>query len=299
MDESRIRDFWNSHPCGDSMVCGLDERGRDYDAFFTEYDDFRYRTEAHILPCLDAIDFRDSRVLEIGLGQGADSEQMIRRGAIWSGLDLTEESVARVRARLMVRQLPYQSIQQGSVLAIPHDDRSFDIVFSHGVLHHVPDVSVAQRELHRVLRPDGELIAMLYARWSLNYLVSIALVRRLGLMALYATGADPGGKIGQHLAAARSTGVWDYVRMRNFIHKNTDGPLNPYSKVYDARRVRADFADFELVRAYKRFMHAPPLPVRWLPLERLLGWHLWVHLRPRGGSSRGGGQDERGALEGQ
>jgi hypothetical protein len=27
-------------------------------------------------------------------------------------------------------------------------------------------------------------------------------------------------------------------------------------------------------------MHGPPLPVSWLPLGRLLGWHLWVHLRP-------------------
>jgi hypothetical protein len=28
-------------------------------------------------------------------------------------------------------------------------------------------------------------------------------------------------------------------------------------------------------------MHAPPLPVGRLPLARWLGWHLWVHLRPR------------------
>jgi hypothetical protein len=28
-------------------------------------------------------------------------------------------------------------------------------------------------------------------------------------------------------------------------------------------------------------MHAPPLPVGWLPLQRQLGWHLWVHLKPK------------------
>ena len=51
---------------------------------------------AHIPECLDRIDWQDKKVLEIGLGQGAESEQLIRRGARWSGLDLTEESVDRV-----------------------------------------------------------------------------------------------------------------------------------------------------------------------------------------------------------
>ena len=76
MTEQAIREFWDAHPCGDSLVEGL---GEDYEAFFQRYDAFRYRLERHILKRLDAIDFKDKRVLEIGLGQGADSEQMIRR----------------------------------------------------------------------------------------------------------------------------------------------------------------------------------------------------------------------------
>jgi Methyltransferase domain len=148
-------------------------------AFFRRYDKFRYVREGHILRRLDAIDFKDKRVLEIGLGQGADSEQIIRRGAVWSGIDLTTESIARVSKRLRLRQLPYQHLECASALALPFADNSFDIVFSHGVLHHIPDVKTAQREIARVLKPDGELIAMLYARRSLNYLVAIAVVRRL------------------------------------------------------------------------------------------------------------------------
>lgn len=280
MNESEIQNFWNQNPCGDMQVGGLQQRRGDYETFFTDYDSFRYRKEAHILRCLDNIDFKEKQVLEIGLGQGADSEQIIKRGAIWSGLDLTNESVARVKTRLSLRQLPHQSVKQGSVLQIPYDDRSFDIVFSHGVLHHVPDILAAQREVHRVLKPDGELIVMLYARWSLNYLISIGLVRRCGLLGLYLTNRDPGGIFGQHLANARAAGIWSYLHMDNFIHKNTDGPLNPYSKVYDLGMVRKDFPNFNVVHAYKQFMYAPPLPVRWLPFERILGWHLWVHMQP-------------------
>ena len=164
MNESEIQDFWNRYPCGDLQVGGLQQRRGDYEAFFTYYDNVRYRKEAHILRCLDNIDFKGKQVLEIGLGQGADSEQIIKRGAVWSGLELTTESVARVQTRFSLRELPHQSLKQGSVLQIPYDDKRFDIVFSHGVLHHVPDILAAQCEIHRVLKSDGELIVMLYAR---------------------------------------------------------------------------------------------------------------------------------------
>jgi SAM-dependent methyltransferase len=280
MDEPSIRSFWNSHPCGESFVGGAERYRQDYEAFFAEYDRFRYKKEAHILECLDQIDFKGKQVLEIGLGQGADSEQLIKRGAIWSGLDLTPESVDRVRTRFSLRGVSYEALRQGSVLDVPFPDKHFDIVFSHGVLHHVPEIHRAQRELHRVLKPGGELIVMLYARYSLNYLLSIAVVRRLGLLALYLSGAKPGGVYAQHLENARSIGLRKYLSLDTFTHRNTDGPLNPYAKVYDLSTVRADFPDFRIERSYKRFMHAPPLPVQGLPLERLLGWHLWVHLRP-------------------
>ena len=41
--------------------------------------------ENHIPACLDALGVSGKRVLEIGLGQGADSESLIRRGARSSG----------------------------------------------------------------------------------------------------------------------------------------------------------------------------------------------------------------------
>jgi SAM-dependent methyltransferase len=281
MNEAQVQAFWQAHPCGDQQVGGLDQAFHgDYEAFFQQYDAFRYGRESHIPGCLDGIDLSGVKLLEIGLGQGADSEQIIRRGACWSGLDLTAESVARVRTRLKLRQLPYDELKQGSALAIPYPDNAFDKVFSHGVLHHIPDIRLAEREIARVLMPGGELIMMVYAKWSFNYLVAIGLLRRLGLLALYGLHLDPGGIYGGHVAMARRTGLGKYLKMSTFIHHNTDGPGNPYSKVYGLREVRQDFPSFHIVRAYKRWMHAPPLPVSWLPLGRLLGWHLWVHLRP-------------------
>jgi SAM-dependent methyltransferase len=287
MDEQTVQDFWQDHACGDALVGGLRMRfGGDYEQFFSDYDQFRYAMESHLPACLDGLDLRGKRVLEIGLGQGADSESLIRRGAVWTGVDLTAESVDRVRTRLTLRDLPFADLRQGSVLDLPFDDGSFDLVFSHGVLHHVPEIRQAEREIHRVLRPGGELVIMMYARWSLNYLVSIALVRRAALLAAYPLAKagllkPGGGKLTAHLANSRKQGLARYLRLRQFTHYNTDGPANPYALVYDRRRIERDFPTFRVTRTYKRFMHAPPLPVHGLPGEKLLGWHLWAHLQPR------------------
>jgi glycosyltransferase involved in cell wall biosynthesis/SAM-dependent methyltransferase len=247
----------------------------------TEHDAFRYRRESYIPECLDGVKFAGNRVLEIGLGQGTESEQIIRRGGRWSGLDLTQASATRVRERLRLRNLPYDDLRVGSVLQIPYPDNSFDMVFTHGVLHHVPEILQAQAEIARVLRPGGELVMVVYAKWSLNYMLSISFLRRIGLAARVWLGLPGKGISAAHVKNAREEGLFPYLRMERFIHRSTDGPDNPYTKVYGMREVRDDFPGFSVTRAYKRFMHAPPLPVKWLPLQRMLGWHLWVHLTVR------------------
>ena len=280
--ESEIKIFWQTHPCGAELVGDLTDESRiEYEDFFRRYDDFRYAKERHILKNLDRIDFAGKRVLEIGLGQGTDAEQIVQHSGIYNGIDLTEESVKRVRMRFSLKNLPFKSIEQASALDLPLADNSFDIVFSHGVLHHIPEIEKGQSEIARVLRPGGKLVVMLYAKWSLNYLLSIFVLRRLGLAAMFAFGSKVGGIYGEHLANARKIGIGKYLAMSNFINVSTDGPFNPYSKVYGRSEIADDFPDFELVESHKEFMHAPPLPVGWLPLSGLLGWHLWATMRPR------------------
>src|SRR4051794_28269853 len=286
MNEADVQSFWNAHPCGDSIVGGLHhEFADDYEAFFSAYDSWRYKQEGHIVGCLDQVHWQGRDVLEIGLGQGAESEQLIRRGARWSGLDLTQESVDRVRARLELRGLPHADVRRGSALEIPWPDDSFDLVFSHGVLHHIPDITRAQQEIHRVLRPAGTLVAMLYARTSLNYQVSIRLLRRAALLAAYpfrrADVVRSSSLLRDHLDNAERVGLRRYLELESFTHRSTDGPHNPYAKVYSLTDVRHDFPDSRIVDAYQRYMHAPPLPVHGLPGQTRLGWHLWVTLEAR------------------
>ncbi len=281
--ESTIQEFWNSHPCGDAHIGGLDEAFEgDYRAFFNAYDSARYQLEAHIPACLDALALDGSRVLEVGLGQGAESEQLVRRGARWTGLDLTKEAVQRVQLRMQLHNLAYEGIRQGSVTAMPFDEDSFDVVFSHGVLHHVPDIEAAEKEIHRVLRPGGRLIVMLYARRSLNYQVSIRLVRRGALAAAWPLRHRlKSFLLAEHLRNAEREGLVSYLRLARFLHASTDGPSNPFSRVYGLADVERDFQSFQVVHSHKHFMHAPPLPVHGLPGGAYLGWHLWVEMTAR------------------
>jgi ubiquinone/menaquinone biosynthesis C-methylase UbiE len=42
--------------------------------------------------------------------------------------------------------------------SLPYDDEAFDLVVGHAVLHHIPDVELAMREVMRVLKPGGRFV---------------------------------------------------------------------------------------------------------------------------------------------
>ncbi len=285
-----IEQFWDANPCGETLV----DKRQDWKTFFTTYDAFRYRTEGHILKELDRLDLREKHILEIGIGQAADSEQIILRGGRWYGLDLTAEAVSRATTRFNLFGLPYEAVKQGSATEIPYADHTFDVVYSHGVLHHIPDIRQVSREIQRVLKPGGQLVAMLYHRNSLNYFLSISVIRRLLMLGLFLV-----SKIGLraairnplligHLRNAEEFGLVRYLRNPLFMIRNTDGPGNPYSKVYAPCEVEKDFAEFHIARTGIHFLNERHLPfLKLLPaswrdwLAARYGWHLWVIMTER------------------
>jgi len=286
--DNEIEGFWNQNPVGSNFV--EYQSGK---AFYEDYDRFRYRTEGHILDELDQIDFSDKSVLEIGLGQGADSMQIIKRGAIYYGIDLTEESVKRLKERFALYELPYKEVRKANAQTIPYGDNFFDIVYSHGVIHHSPEIKKIVSEIHRVLKPGGKAIIMLYHKNSFNYYISIGLLRRTGLILLLIfpflvklvskLTSESVERINGHRKNFKSLG-WKYFTMKEFLHKSTDGPDNIYSSVWNSNTSSKLFKEFDNIKFKIHFLNERHLlGVQKIlsngmknKLARMYGWHLWI-----------------------
>ena len=96
---------------------------------------------------------------------------------------IVNDSVSLAKRNLEQRGLPANCFVSDAE-ALPFADSSFDLVYSHGVLHHTPNLPAAVAEVHRVLRPGGRAIVMMYHRASLNYYGGILFLRRLGALLL-------------------------------------------------------------------------------------------------------------------
>src|ERR1700704_2478063 len=163
-----VRAFWQAHPCGTHVS----DAGMGTPEFFERVEAHRYTKEWHIPEAADFAGARGLSVLEIGCGLGTDGAQFANAGAHYTGVDLTEAAIELARKRFEIGGLPGEfRVADGENLDFA--DSSFDLVYSHGVLHHTPDTARAVREAHRVLRPGGRAIVMLYHRNSYNYRVNI------------------------------------------------------------------------------------------------------------------------------
>jgi 2-polyprenyl-3-methyl-5-hydroxy-6-metoxy-1,4-benzoquinol methylase len=114
-----------------------------------------------IMP-LDAL--KGKRVLEIGCGMGFHTETMVRAGARVTAVDLTEHAIEMTRRRLQLRGLQAEDVRQADAENLPFQDRSFDFVWSWGVIHHSARTGRIVRHIARVLAPEGECRVMVYNR---------------------------------------------------------------------------------------------------------------------------------------
>jgi len=104
------------------------------------------------------------RVLDIGCGDGAFTEEAMRLTGNVVGLDFSEEMLNAAKKRLT--HLPEIEWLNGDASAMPFHDESFDTVLSVAMLGMVPDPLGVIRESYRVLKPGGQLILAILNRWS-------------------------------------------------------------------------------------------------------------------------------------
>ena len=103
------------------------------------------------------------KVLEIGVGVGTDLLQFAKRGSLCTGIDLTETAIKTTKERFRRAKLE-ADLRTANAENLPFKDNSFDVVYSSGVIHHVPDMEKAVSEIHRVLKPGGKAILWFYGK---------------------------------------------------------------------------------------------------------------------------------------
>jgi SAM-dependent methyltransferase len=96
------------------------------------------------------------RSLELGAGTGYFSLNLLQAGVITDATctDISQGMVDTLAANAQRLGLQVDA-RVADAEALPFDDDSFDLVLGHAVLHHLPDLDQAWREILRVLRPGG------------------------------------------------------------------------------------------------------------------------------------------------
>lgn len=139
------------------------------------YDDFAgwYENERH-LPyhrMLDDLEVElveryaaGKDVLEVGCGTGLILHRTARFARSAAGIDLSAGMLMKAQQRGL-------RVAQASATALPIATASVDVAYSFKVLAHIPDIAGALREMARVVRPGGWVLAEFYNARSLRRLV--------------------------------------------------------------------------------------------------------------------------------
>jgi ubiquinone/menaquinone biosynthesis C-methylase UbiE len=260
-EKQQARKQWNATPCGTGDYLVDVEPGSL--EFFEAVRRSRYeRTDRWMRRTIPFEAARGKRVLEIGYGLGTDLVSFALAGAAEvCGIDITEEHHRLARRNFELRKLPC-TLKLCDAATIDFPSETFDIVYSHGVLHHTPDTVRCISEAYRVLQPGGQLILSLYHTYSLYHLVTMVMVegvlrgklRRLGYRGLMAT-----------------------------VEHGADGVhTKPLVKTYSKRQLRHILGDFQQVQFKVAHLTSDQLP--WLgrlapaPVLRVLephiGWYV-------------------------
>jgi ubiquinone/menaquinone biosynthesis C-methylase UbiE len=164
LEKQRVAEFWDAAACGEAAYAlGGDDAER-----FEAQRAARTRLEPYIQDFADFFSGRGRRVIEIGVGMGADHMEWALAGPDrLAGVDLTPHAIDLTTRRFAVAGLA-SDLCVADAEALPIEDGSFDIVYSWGVLHHSPDTEKAFREVCRVLGPGGVAKIMIYHTWSLT-----------------------------------------------------------------------------------------------------------------------------------
>ena len=274
--------YWNKHPIStDSVQFKRGSRGM-FEAIYTRWiANGTPRREEFLASC------QGKKVLEVGCGIAIDGRFLSEHDVDYQAVDISIESLMLATAHLRQQGLPVR-FANADATVLPFADDTFDVVFSFGVLHHVPDTKAACREIARVLKPGGSLRVMLYGRRSYHYSLVTLVIYPLIWLLLHM----PGGRFVAAKGPAKLRNMYEISRengpdKKKLLNVSTDTStpgednFNPHSSFYsetEAEKLFDGFQDFDFWKTDLRYF---PFPFFRSKLEKYLGFFLHLTARKK------------------
>lgn len=247
-----VQDFWNARPCNlrhSNAPVGTKQ-------YFDEVEERKYFVEPHIPVFADFTSWAGKRVLEVGCGMGTDAANFARNGAIYTGVELSSESLKLAKLRFDVFGLSGRFIE-GNAEEIDQllKGETFDLIYSFGVLHHTPSLDNALRGIRTLMHPHSIFKMMVYAENSWK-------------SAMIAAGLDqPEAQYGCPIANTYSSSqILGILDAAGYVVTDIDQDhVFPY--------IVEEYKNYNYVR--EPWFQAMPIDV-FAAIEKQLGWHLMV-----------------------
>ena len=178
-------------------------------------------------------DITNRSILEIGSGSGAHSALLKAKGAKVCSVDISLPRVISTYKKLSLVNKKSFLCLNCDAENLPIIDKSFDFVYSNGVLHHSKSTTKTIKEVYRVLKPSGKAVIMLYSRFSAEYLFNI--IPRALLFGSFFSKKKEAEWIGE---VTEGKPVFGKTK-------------NPITRVYSKKQLKILFKDFEIISMRK------------------------------------------------
>lgn len=164
-----VQEFWDARPCN----IRHSQKPLGSRAYFDEVEQKKFTAEPHIPAFCEFDRWQGRRVLEIGSGIGTMAINFARKGAQYTGVELSQASLDLTQQRFDVYGYTgkfYQGDAEYLTDFLPVE--SYDLVFTWGVIHHSPDPKRILEQAQHYMKPGTVLKVMVYAAdsWK-NYMI--------------------------------------------------------------------------------------------------------------------------------